>query len=171
MYIRELSVQYRLRPLSGDAIPMAPLRSPADAATLLVRLIGSEAVEVCVVLCLSTQWDVLAFHELSRGTIDATMVHPRDVFRTALLAHARSVIVGHNHPSGEVTPSAADTALTARLHRAGDLIGIPLVDHLVVSTEGRYYSFREAGLITPQFPQGESECRTPSRVLSRSACS
>ena len=171
MYIRELSVQYRLRPLAGDVIPMTPLRSPADAAALLVRLIGLEAVEVCVVLCLSTQWDVLAFHEMSRGTVDATMVHPRDVFRTALLANARAVIVGHNHPSGDVTPSPHDAALTARLHRAGDLIGIPLVDHLVVSTEGRFYSFREAGLIAPQSPQGESACLNSSPVSSKSACS
>ena len=147
MYIRELSVQYRLRPLPGDAIPMAPLRSAVDAAALLVHLIGAEAVEVCAVLCLSTQWDVLAFHELSRGTVDATMVHPRDVFRTALLANARAVIVGHNHPSGQVMPSSDDAALTARLHRAGELVGVQLVDHLVVSMEGRYYSFREAGLI------------------------
>ena len=150
---------------------MTPLRSPADAATVLVRLIGPEVVEVCVVLCLSTQWDVLAFHELSRGTVDATMVHPRDVFRTALLANARAIIVGHNHPSGDVTPSAADSTLTARLHRAGDLMGVPLIDHLVVSAEGRFYSFREAGLIVPQLPQGGTECLTPSPDLSKFVCS
>lgn len=171
MYIRELSVQYRLRPLAEDEIPMTPLRSPADAATVLVRLSGPEVVEVCIVICLSTQWDVLAFHELSRGTVDATMIHPRDVFRTALLANARAIIVGHNHPSGDVTPSAAGTTVTARLHRAGDLMGVPLVDHLVVSTEGRFYSFREAGLIVPQPTQGETECLTPSAVLSKFVCS
>lgn len=150
MYIRELSVQYRLRPVAGDVIPTTPLRTPTDAAALLVRLIGAEAVEVCAVLCLSTQWDVLAYHLLSRGTVDATLVYPRDVLRTALLANARAVIVGHNHPSGEVTPSSDDAALTTRLHRAGVIIGIQLVDHLVVSMEGRYYSFREAGLLNPQ---------------------
>ena len=171
MYIRELSVQYRLRPLSGDVIPMTPLRSPSDAAALLVRLVGPEVVEVCIVLCLSTQWDVLAFHELSRRTVDATMVQPRDVFRTALLANARAIIVGHNHPSGQVTPSAADAALTARLSRAGDLIGIPLIDHLVVSTEGRFYSFREAGLITLQPPQGETACLSSNPVSSKFVCS
>lgn len=149
MYIRELSVHYRLRPLAGDAIPTTPLGSPTDAAALLIRLIGAEAVEVCTVLCLSTQWDVLAYHELSRGTVDATMVHPRDVFRVALLANARAVIIGHNHPSGHVMPSTDDIALTARLRQAGELIGISLIDHLVVSMEGRYYSFRESGLINP----------------------
>lgn len=157
MYIRELSVQYRLRPLDGGDVPTTPLTNSADAAALLVRLIGAEAVEVCAVLCLSTQWDVLAFHELSRGTVDATMVHPRDVFRTALLANARAIIVGHNHPSGDTTPSRADAALTIRLNQTGALIGIPLVDHLVVSMEGRFFSFRDAGLITAQSP-GESEC-------------
>ncbi len=72
------------------------------------------------------------------------MVHPRDVFRTALLAHAASVVVAHNHPTGDPTPSPDDVALTARLRAAGDLVGVPLTDHVIIGN-GRYYSFQEAG--------------------------
>jgi DNA repair protein RadC len=115
---------------------------------VLVRLIGSEAVEVCGLLCLSVRWEVLAYHELSRGTLDATIIHPRDVLRTALLANARAVIIGHNHPSGEVSPSRNDSLITERLARAAEIIGVQLVDHLIVSAAGRHFSFREAGLLT-----------------------
>jgi DNA repair protein RadC len=103
-----------------------------------------EAVEVGGLLCLSTKCDVLAYHELSRGTLDTTLVHARDVFRTALLAHAAAVIIGHNHPSGDPTPSPDDATVTERLRHAGGVIGIEVYDHIIVG-QGRYYSFREAG--------------------------
>jgi DNA repair protein RadC len=107
-----------------------------------MRILRDEPIEVCGLFCLSTRRDVLAYHELSRGTVDATMVHPREVFKVALLANARAVIVGHNHPSGDPTPSPDDIALTERLISAGELIGIALVDHLIVAGD-RYVSLRE----------------------------
>ena len=150
MYVRELLVQYRLRTITPDLVGPDRLSEPKAAAILLHRLIGHEAVEVCGVVCLSTRRMVVAYHELTRGTIDSTIVQPRDVFRTALLTHAPAIIVAHNHPSGDVTPSPEDVSLTHRLAAAAQLIGIELVDHLIVSAEGHYYSFREAGLLTPQ---------------------
>ena len=90
---------------------------------------------------------VLAYHELSRGTVDATLLHPRDVFKIALLANATVVIVGHNHPSGDTTPSADDRAVTTRIVAAGTTLGIELIDHIIVSTDGSYFSFKEAALL------------------------
>lgn len=145
MYIRELSVQYRRRPLHGDTYVAHRLTSPTQCAALFTQLIGAEAVEVCGVLCLSTRWDILAYHELSRGTLDATLVNPRDVFRVGLLANARSIVIGHNHPSGDVTPSPEDNALTRRIKQASEVVGVDLMDHVIVSEEGRYFSFQEAG--------------------------
>ena len=94
--------------------------------------------------CLSTRHHLLGYHELSRGTIDATMVSPREVFKIALLANAAAILIGHNHPSGDPTPSPADIDITSRLARASDLINVSLIDHLIVATD-RYVSFREIG--------------------------
>jgi DNA repair protein RadC len=94
VYVRELHVRYRLRRMPGrDELPVR-LHVPGDAACYLTPPLRPESVEVCGLLCLSARYDVLAYHELSRGTLDATVVHPRDVFRTALLANAKAVLVG-----------------------------------------------------------------------------
>jgi len=87
---------------------------------------------------------VIAVHELGRGTLDSCTVHPRDVFKAALLANAAGVIVAHNHPSGDPTPSPADIALCSRLRAAGTVVGIELLDFVILG-DGRYYSFTEAG--------------------------
>jgi DNA repair protein RadC len=150
-----MSVHYHLRPVPADSVLGCRLTSPTDAAALLIHLIGTEAVEVCSVLCLSTKRELLSHHILSRGTVDTTLVHPRDVFRTALLANARAVVIGHNHPSGDVTPSAEDVAVTARLGRAAQVVGIDLIDHLIVSAEGRSYSFQHNGLLQSTASAGE----------------
>jgi DNA repair protein RadC len=72
-------------------------------------------------------------------------VSPREICQAALLANAGAVIVGHNHPSGNPSPSPDDFALTRRLARAGDVIGIPMLDHIIVGHDGRYFSFHEKG--------------------------
>lgn len=77
------------------------------------------------------------------GTIDSCSVHPRDVFGPAMAVHATSLVVAHNHPTGDPTPSSADRALTDRLKAAGELLGIPILDHVVIGSE-RYYSFAES---------------------------
>ncbi len=144
MYVRELRVHYRLRRVSGRPPPADSLLSPADAALAFGRLLGHEAVEVCGLFCLATRSQVLAYHELSRGTVDATPVHPREIFKVALLANATAVILGHNHPSGDPSPSGDDLRLTQRVKRAGEVIGIELLDHLVIAGD-QYVSFKERG--------------------------
>jgi DNA repair protein RadC len=84
---------------------------------------------------------------VSIGTLSASLVHPREVFRPAIVAGAAAVIVAHNHPSGDCTPSAEDKDATRRLSRAGELLGVPLLDHLVVTDGGDFFSFKDRGLL------------------------
>jgi DNA repair protein RadC len=144
VYVRELQVRYRQRRLPGAVAPLDRFLTPRDAALAFTRLLQDEVVEVCGLFCLSTRNQVLAYHELSRGSVNATLVHPRDVFKIALLANATAIVVGHNHPSGDPTPSPDDLVLTRRLKDAGTLMGIELVDHVIV-TPGQYISLKETG--------------------------
>jgi DNA repair protein RadC len=146
VHVKEVVVQYRLRRIRGAKREVPThVSTPLEAATLLNPVIGRELVEVAAVLCLSVRNELLAYHELSRGTLDSTIVSPRDVFRTALVANAATVIVGHNHPSGDPAPSIEDVALTRRLAAAGEVIGVTVADHLIVTFHGAYFSFMEAG--------------------------
>jgi len=145
-YVRELTVSYRLRPLStGPPVPTGKLMLPEDAARTFLRLLGREVVEVCGVLCLTSGLRLDSYHELSRGTLDQTILVPRDVFRVALLANAKSIIVGHNHPSGSLDPSPEDVSVTSALSASGTILGIQLLDQIIVNGEGQFYSFKAAG--------------------------
>jgi DNA repair protein RadC len=95
-------------------------------------------------ILLSTKNHVLAVELVSVGTLSASIVHPREVFKPAIVQSAAAVAVVHNHPSGDVTPSPEDRELTRRLARAGELLGIRLLDHLIVC-ETEYVSLRDAG--------------------------
>jgi DNA repair protein RadC len=99
------------------------------------------------VLMLNTQHAVVRELVVTRGTLDTSLVHPREVFRAAVAEAASAVILVHNHPSGDPTPSHEDREVTRQLTEAGRIIGIPVVDHLIVG-DARYVSFVEAGLLT-----------------------
>ena len=101
-------------------------------------------VEQFIVLHLDTKNAIRTLQVVSTGTMNASLVHPREVFRTAILNGAARVIVLHNHPSGDPQPSEEDTAMTERLKEAGKIIGIALLDHIVVC-QNRYYSFKDEG--------------------------
>jgi DNA repair protein RadC len=109
---------------------------------------GESLEEVFVVLALTSQLVPIAIRAAHIGTIDASMVDPRTVFRTALELGAASIIVGHNHPSGDPTPSRADLETTQALARASLILGIPLEDHVIVSSRFgfRYTSLAAANL-------------------------
>ena len=89
---------------------------------------------------------VLGYEVVSVGTISASLVHPREVFKGAILNNAAAIIIAHNHPSGDTTPSAEDKEATRRIQRAGDLLGIPLLDHLVLADKS-FHSFKDSGLL------------------------
>ena len=145
MYVRELRVHYRQRRVVGRLLPLERLVTPREAALAFVHLLQDEPVEVCGLFCLSARGQVLGYHELSRGTVDAAFMHPREIFKVALLANATSVVIGHNHPSGDPSPSDDDIRITRRIKSAGEIIGIELFDHLVIAGD-RYVSFKERDL-------------------------
>jgi DNA repair protein RadC len=122
------------------------LRAASDVFGVVRGILEEEAQEVFLALYLSTQNQLNGYSEVTRGTLDASLVHPREVFRGALLANAASVIVAHNHPSGDPTPSAEDRVVTRQLKVAGELLGIELLDHVIVGHK-RYMSFADAGLL------------------------
>jgi DNA repair protein RadC len=115
-----------------------------DAARLLVPQYGTKPVEQFGVLLLDTKHRVLKSTLISIGTLDASIVHPREVFREATLAGAAALVLFHNHPSGDPKPSDDDVALTRRLIKAGDIMGITVLDHVILG-ENRFHSLREAG--------------------------
>ena len=104
--------------------------------------VSDGADEYFYVLCVNTQNHIVGIHEISHGTLDASMVHPREVFKRALLNNAYGIICVHNHPSGNPAPSEADEITTKRLRDAGEMLGVPVLDHVIVTAEQRYYSFR-----------------------------
>src|SRR5690606_16348151 len=103
--------------------------------------------EHVVVLLLDTQNQIIGIHTVTVGTLDASLVHPREIFKPAILANAASVLLAHNHPSGDPTPSAEDRSVTRQMVAAGGVIGIEVLDHVVVGDTSRYVSFRETGLM------------------------
>jgi DNA repair protein RadC len=122
----------------------SPVSSPGAARDLLNQIFNLEyqSEEVFVVMCMNTKNKIVGAFEVSRGTINASMVHPREVFKRAIAVNAASIIISHNHPSGEVKPSKEDKEVTKRLKDAGNILGIPVLDHLIIGDD-RYYSFKE----------------------------
>ena len=98
-------------------------------------------------IALNQKNSVLGVFEVSRGHLSGAMVHPREVFKRAILVNSASIIVAHNHPSGDTTPSEDDLAITKRLVKAGELLGVKVLDHLIVGYDDDFMSFREQRLL------------------------
>ena len=122
------------------------IRSPRDAVDLLCNHLDGADREHFVVVLLDTKGHIIGVSTVSVGDLSSAIVHPREVFKPAILSNAASIILAHNHPSGDPTPSSDDTAVTRRLHEAGELLGIEVLDHVVIGELGRYVSFKEKGL-------------------------
>jgi DNA repair protein RadC len=90
---------------------------------------------------------LIGIHRLAVGCLDSALVHPREVFQAAILSNASSIVLVHNHPSGDPTPSSDDYALVRRLSAASEVMGIGLLDAIIVTDSGRYFSFREGGVL------------------------
>ncbi|QQP11075.1 DNA repair protein RadC [Lysinibacillus agricola] len=123
------------------------IRSPEDGAKTASRFIGRDDREVFFVMCLNTKNNVIAVHRCHVGSLNASLVHPREVFKSAILNNASSVIVAHQHPSGDIAPSKEDINVTKRLAEAGKLLGIKVLDHLVVNSDTSFTSLKERGYI------------------------
>lgn len=135
--VRESSVMYEPRYVN----------TPQDAARLVEEFLVYSDREKVVAICLDVKNQPTAISTISMGTLNSSLVHPREVFKTAILSNAAGFILAHNHPSGDLTPSKDDMTATKRLQEVGELIGIDLLDHIIVGDGKRYTSFREQGLM------------------------
>jgi DNA repair protein RadC len=126
--------------------PRRKIRSPADVYSLLYPKMREQKRERLVALLLDTKNQVLREEVISIGSLNANIVHPREVFKAALIESCASVILSHNHPSGDPTPSREDIAVTEKLIEGGKLLGIDVLDHVVIG-EGRYVSLKDEGYV------------------------
>jgi DNA repair protein RadC len=137
------AVELGRRTLSRVPRERLQLLNAREVAAYLMPQFGSCRVEQFGVLILDAKHRVLKARLLSVGSLDASLVHPREVFRAAVLGGAAAVVLFHNHPSGDPTPSRDDCELTRRLIAAGELMGIDVLDHIILA-DTRYVSLREA---------------------------
>jgi DNA repair protein RadC len=138
------AVELGRRTVAHAGCTRVQMTSPRTAADYLLPLYGNRPVEQFGVLLLDTKHRVLRSTVLSIGTLDASIVHPREVFREAVAGGAAAIVLFHNHPSGDPEPSREDTRLTERLMAAGALMGIDVIDHVILG-DARYFSYREKG--------------------------
>lgn len=120
------------------------LATPRQVAAYLLPQYGAATVEQFGIVMLDTRHRVIRIRIVSVGSLDSTVVHPREVFREAASASAAAIVLFHNHPSGDPTPSPDDLALTTRMVNAGSIMGIDVIDHLILADQ-RYFSLVEAG--------------------------
>jgi len=126
-----------------------------DSPELVSELVGPEMrrlrIESLRVILLDTRYRLLHIEEVSLGSLNESIAHPREIFRPALTYSAHAVIVVHNHPSGDASPSQTDHSLTRRLAEAAELLQIKLLDHIIIGAPGEgspgYFSFKEAGVL------------------------
>jgi len=124
-------------PLSRDSIT-----SPEDGVALLMPRLRYESKEHFLVVLLNSKNKVLDIEQISEGSLNSSVVHPREVFAPAVLHHAAAILTAHNHPSGDPTPSKEDKDLTNTLVQAGKYMGIPVLDHIIIG-DAKYFSFKE----------------------------
>lgn len=127
---------------SAKPLEKIHLSCPQEAAEFLMPRLRYAIKEQFVVVLLNSKNKVIGTEVVSEGSLSNSIVHPREVFVPALLQHAAAIMVAHNHPSGEPSPSLEDRELTSMLVRSGKVLGIPLVDHIIIG-DGNYYSFLE----------------------------
>jgi len=122
------------------------ISSPMDVANLMIEEMKYFKKEYFKIIMLDTKNQVISIEDISMGSLNASIVHPREVFIGAIKRSSASIILVHNHPSGDPTPSKEDINITKRLSEAGDILGIKILDHLIVA-ESKYVSLKEKGLI------------------------
>ena len=120
-----------------------PVRSPDDAVRLMAEMLKGYDREVFCIVNFRNDMTPINMNIVSMGTLNASLVHPREILKSSILSNAAHVMAFHNHPSGSLSPSQEDIQITDRLQKLLDLAGIPLLDHIIIGNGDRYYSFRE----------------------------
>lgn len=136
---REGSIDYLPRKVS----------SPTDAIGLCREFLDDLPIEHMIAISLNTKNEFNNISTISMGTLNSSLAHPREIFKMAIKTNANSIILAHNHPSGDPEPSREDTDLTSRIRKAGELLGITLLDHIIIGDKNgnRYFSFKENKLL------------------------
>jgi DNA repair protein RadC len=122
------------------------VQTPKDLEEVVRKFIGDADREIFLSVNLSSANTINSIHVISIGSLNQSLVHPRECFKAALLCNAEAVVFAHNHPSGEVAPSLEDKQVTAVLKQAGQLLGIRVLDHVIVGG-GKYFSFQENNIL------------------------
>lgn len=135
--VRESSVLYDKRKITA----------PQDAAELFTSFIADSDREKFIILCLDTKNQPQAISTISVGSLNSSIVHPREVFKIAILSNSAAIILCHNHPLGDPQPSQEDVAVTKRLVEAGKIIGIDVLDSIIVGSKDKFCSLKEKDLI------------------------
>ena len=135
--VKESSILYKDRKIC----------SPRDAASIGIEFLKDCDREHLIVCCLDTKNQPTAIHTVSIGSLNSSLVHPREVFKAAILSNAASIILYHNHPSGIPDPSPEDVNITNRIKEAGKILGIDLLDHIIIGSSNSYVSIKEKGII------------------------
>ncbi|MGG0175798.1 JAB domain-containing protein [Gottfriedia acidiceleris] len=134
--VKESSILYKER----------SVRTPEDGYKLLKLFLEEQDREHFIVVCLDTKNQPTAIHTCHIGSLNSSIVHPREVMKSAILSNAASILIGHNHPSGNTKESIEDVEVTKRLAEVGKIMGIELLDHIIVGDDS-YTSLKEKGLI------------------------
>lgn len=127
-----------------EAVERNIVRSPEDGAKIARKFIGDDDREVFFVMCLNTKNKVVAVHRAHVGSLNASLVRPADVFKAAILNNSASIVVCHQHPSNDPSPSREDISVTGRLVEAGKMIDIEVLDHLIIGSN-KFISLKEQG--------------------------
>jgi len=120
------------------------INKPEVAADLIRKFIAERDRECLIGIYLNIKNEPTCLHEISVGSLNSSIVHPREVFKTGICANAAALIIGHNHPSGDPTPSTEDLKISRKILKAGELLGIQLLDHIIIAGN-THYSLKEEG--------------------------
>lgn len=133
--VREKTIQYG----SNE-----PITSAKQAFEIFREFMADNDRESMWLACLDVRNKITCLHRVSEGTLNASLSHPREIYKVAVLSNSAHILLAHNHPSGDPSPSSDDISITRRIREAGDILGIKLLDHIIVGDD-RFYSFAEAG--------------------------
>jgi DNA repair protein RadC len=155
------AVEFGRRTLVREAEERPRFVTPSSIAAYLLPLYGASTVEQFGLVMLDSKSRVIRTKLVSVGSVDSTIVEPREIFREAAAGAAASIILFHNHPSGDPTPSPNDLVLTARMIHAGEIMGIDVVDHIILADQ-TYYSLLESG--DALLPQPRNRSNRPDKI-------
>ncbi len=144
-YTQEIAI-VSIRQVKEGSLSYGEIHGPDDICKLLENYLENKDREHFVCLSLSRKGQINNITTVSIGTLYSAAVSPREAFKTAIISNAASIIVAHNHPTGDITPSKEDKAITEQLVKAGEILGIEVLDHVIVG-DGSYFSFRGHGLM------------------------